>query len=327
MLLDLAMVVAGLILLMAGADYLVRGAVALAGRLGISKLVIGLTVVALGTSLPELVVSLRAALGGSTGLAVGNVVGSKIANIVLILGVAALISPINCTQRTLMRDGLIVLVVTVVFVIVGMTGGYDATFGLAAVLALVLYLGWSYVQDKRAGGGVHAQEAEEVEPIHGPVWKASGIVIGGLVAVLIGAELLVAGAVDIARVLGVSDEVIGLTLVAFGTSVPELATTAAAAWRRHADVALGNVLGSNLFNLFGILGVTAIVVPLPAPEKIQAFDSWVMLAVTVLLLPFMRTGWKIGRVEGAVFVTLYAAFVAAQFFGVGESMAARVAAW
>jgi cation:H+ antiporter len=327
MLLDLAMVVAGLVLLMLGADYLVRGAVALAGRLGISKLVIGLTVVALGTSLPELVVSLRAALGGATGLAVGNIVGSNIANILLILGTAALITPVSCTQPTLMRDALVMLLATVVFVVVGFTGGYDVVYGLVAVIALVGYLYYCYDHDRRNGGGVHAQEAEDVEPIQGPVWKAVGVVFGGLVGVLLGGELLVAGAVDIASALGVSDEVIGLTLVAFGTSVPELATTIAAAMRRHADVALGNVLGSNLFNLLGILGVTAIVVPLPVADKILAFDAWLLLAVTVLLIPFMRTGWRIGRVEGAVFAALYAAFIAAQFFGVGEHMAAVAAAW
>jgi cation:H+ antiporter len=285
-------------------------------------------VVALGPSLPELVVSLRAALGGATGLAVGNIVGSNIANILLILGTAALITPVSCTQPTLMRDALVMLAATVVFVAVGFTGGYDVLYGGAAVIALIGYLGYCYDHDRRNGGdSVHAQEADEVEPIQGPVWKAIAVVVGGLVGVLMGGELLVNGAVDIARALGVSDEVIGLTLVAFGTSVPELATTVVAAMRRHADVALGNVLGSNLFNLLGILGVTSIVVPLPAGEKILAFDVWVLLAVTVLLIPFMRTGWRIGRGEGAVFVAVYVAFIAAQFFGVGEHMAAMAAAW
>jgi len=321
MIADLAMVAGGLLLLMGGADYLVRGAVALARCIGVSALVIGLTVVALGTSLPELVVSLRAALGGNTGLTVGNIVGSNVANILLILGVAAVISPVGCTRATLFRDGTAMVAATILFVAVGLAGGFGRLYGVAGLVLLVGYMTYSYFHDRR-GDGPAAREAEEVEPIRGSLPLMVLAIVGGLVAVLAGGELLVHGAVDIARVLGVSDEVIGLTLVAFGTSVPELATTAVAAMRRHADVALGNVLGSNLFNVLGVLGVTAIAVPLPMPEKIAAFDIWVLAAVSILLVPLMRSGWRLGRIEGGIFLLLYAVFVTAQFYGVGEYMMA-----
>ncbi|MEQ8968416.1 MAG: calcium/sodium antiporter [Azospirillaceae bacterium] len=324
MIVDLAMVAGGFLLLMGGADYLVRGAVGLARRIGVSTLVIGLTVVALGTSLPELVVSLRAAIGGNTGLTVGNIVGSNIANILLILGVAAVIWPVACARTTLFRDGSAMVAATALFVVVGLAGGYGRIYGFVGLGLLVAYMGWCYHHDRR-DGGLAAREAEEVEPIQGSavlLWLA---ILGGLVAVVAGGELLVHGAVGIARTLGVSEEVIGLTLVAFGTSVPELATTVVAAMRRHADVALGNVLGSNLFNLLGVLGVTAIVVPLPLPDKIAAFDLWVMAGVSILLVPLMRSGWRLGRLEGGIFVMIYIAFVAAQFFGVGEYMTALAA--
>lgn len=324
MIVDLAMVAGGFLLLMGGADYLVRGAVGLARRIGVSTLVIGLTVVALGTSLPELVVSLRAAIGGNTGLAVGNIVGSNIANILLILGVAAVIWPVACARTTLFRDGSAMVAATALFVVVGLAGGYGRLYGIVGLGLLVAYMTWCYYHDRR-DGGLAAREAEEVEPIQGSAALLLLAILGGLVAVVAGGELLVHGAVGIARTLGVSEEVIGLTLVAFGTSVPELATTVVAAMRRHADVALGNVLGSNLFNLLGVLGVTAIVVPLPLPDKIAAFDLWVMAGVSILLVPLMRSGWRLGRLEGGLFIMLYIAFVAAQFFGVGEYMTALAA--
>ncbi len=320
MLIDIAMTVGGLVLLAFGADFLVRGAVALAHRLSISVLVIGLTVVAFGTSLPELLVSLRAALQGSTGLAVGNVVGSNIANVLLILGAAAAIYPIKCHRSTLLRDGTAMLVATALFIIAGLMGSIDRVHGIVGLLLLTGYLFLCYFMDRRANHAVTAQEVQDVDAIKGSLGFAVLAVVGGLIGVLAGAELLVNGSVSLARAFGVSEEVIGLTLVAFGTSVPELATTAAAAVRRHADVALGNILGSNLFNLLFIMGAVGLVVPFDFPAKIAAFDIWIMAAVSVALMPLMASGWRLSRVEGSILLVLYLVFVAAQFFGVGEMM-------
>ena len=326
MLIDALLTVGGLVLLVFGADFLVRGAVALAQRLGISPMVIGLTIVAFGTSLPELVVSLEAALGGSTPLAVGNVVGSNIANILLILGAAALIQPISCNRAAVVRDGLAMLVATVGFIAAGLAVTLGVVYGVVALICLFGYLYWSYLSDRRAtAAGKEAEEDgcaadSDVEPLKGPIYLALLATAGGLVGVIVGADMLVNGATGLARSFGVSEEVIGLTLVAFGTSVPELATTIVAAFRRHADVALGNVLGSNMFNLLGIMGVVTLLVPVDLPPKIAAFDIWVMLAVSIILFPFLRSGWRLSRVEGTVFLALYAAFIVAAFLGVGDAL-------
>ncbi len=321
MLIDSVFVLLGFVLLVVGADYLVRGAVAMARAIGVSPLIIGLTVVAFGTSLPELVVSLRASVGGAPGLALGNIVGSNVANILLILGVAALIYPIRCTRSVLIRDGSAMMAATIFFAVAALIGGFGWIYGAVAVSCLVASLAYSYFNDKKTGETLHTREAEDVEPIPGGGWKSALAVIVGLVGVIVGGELLVEGAVSMARELRVSEEVIGLTLVAFGTSVPELATTAVAAVRRHADVALGNVLGSNLFNLLGVLGITSLVTWLPTPPTTASFDVWVLLCVSFLLLVFMRTGWRLGRPEAVVLLLLYAVFIVAQFHGVGPMMA------
>ncbi|MEM7442117.1 MAG: calcium/sodium antiporter [Pseudomonadota bacterium] len=320
MLIDSSMVLVGFVLLIVGADFLVRGAVAVARWIGVSPLVIGLTVVAFGTSLPELVVSLRAALGDAQGLALGNIVGSNVANILLILGVAALIFPIRCTRTALVRDGSAMMAATVFFAVAAVLGGFGLIYGVTALICLLGLMLYSYFSDKKTGETLHTLEAEEVEPIEGGGVFAAIAVVGGLAAVIIGGELLVEGAVSIARELHVSDEVIGLTLVAFGTSVPELATTAVAAVRRQADIALGNVLGSNLFNLLGVLGVTSVTTWLPTPPTTASFDVWVLLGVSLLLLVFMRTGWRLGRPEAVVLLVLYVGFILAQFHGVGPMM-------
>lgn len=320
MLIDSAFVLVGFVLLVVGADYLVRGAVAIARTIGVSPLIIGLTVVAFGTSLPELVVSLRASLGGAPGLALGNIVGSNVANILLILGVAALIYPIRCNRAVLLRDGSAMMAATVFFAVAALLGGFGTVYGVIAVTCLIASMLFSYFNDKKTGETLHTKEADEVEPIPGGGWKAALAVSVGLVAVIVGGELLVEGAVSMARELHVSEEVIGLTLVAFGTSVPELATTAVAAVRRHVDVALGNVLGSNLFNLLGVLGVTSLTTWLPTPPTTASFDVWVLLGASLLLLVFMRTGWRLGRPEALVLLVLYAVFIVAQFHGVGPMM-------
>lgn len=302
---------AGLVLLFAGGEMLVRGAAALARRLGVPPLLIGLTVVGFGTSAPELLVSLEAALRAQPDLAMGNVVGSNIANILLILGASALIHPILVPATGIRRDALAVLAATLLLPALALNGTIDAWQGGAMVALLAGYIAWSYhtdLQARNGGAELHLHEAEELGAAPLPAWRSLLHLALGLAGVLLGARLLVSGAVDLARAMGVSETVIGLTLVAVGTSLPELATSVMAALRGHNDVALGNVLGSNLFNILGILGVTAAVVPLPFNPRLLALDLWVMLAATVVMLALFLGGRGLSRPGGVVFLLLYAGY-------------------
>lgn len=312
------LIIAGFALLLFGGESVVRGSVALAQRLGVSPLIVGLTIVGFGTSLPEMVVSVNAALVGSPGLAVGNVVGSNIANILLILGVAAIIAPIAVHPGAVKRDLLVMSAVTLVYVALGMTGQIVFWQGVLMLIALMAYIGFTVWHDNKSNDEVadlHREEAEEMGIIPLRTVSIAGIIIIGLFAVVVGAEWLVTGATTLATEFGVPEEVIGLTVVAIGTSLPELATAIVAAYRGHSDVCVGNVLGSNLFNLFGITGVTALFAPLPFSDKIVSFDLWVLLAATALIIPFMLSGRRISRIEGSVLLLLYIGFVASQFIG------------
>lgn len=310
--------IVGLVLLSGGADYLIRGAVAIASSLNISPLVVGLTVVALGTSLPELVVCVRAAIEGSPGIAVGNVVGSNIANILLILGAGALIFPITANRNHFLRDASIMLGATVLFVVLSFSGAFTFVPGAAMLGLLFVFLLFSYVQGKKHGiddlGLIDLGDAEPEIAVS--TAKAALWILGGLVAVALGAELLVNGATTIARGLGVSEEVIGLTMVAIGTSLPELATVVAAARKRHTDLVVGNVMGSNIFNILGVMGTTAMVTDVPVTAQILNFDIWIMTAVALLLVPFMLTGNVLSRREGAACLVVYIAYIAIQYVGV-----------
>ncbi len=321
------LIAGGLVLLVAGGELFVRGAVQIAERMSVSPLLIGLTLVGFGTSTPELVTSVKASLAGSPGIAVGNIVGSNIANILVILGIAALITPIAVGRGALRRDGTIVAAVALAFTGVSLFGTLDRAVGTLFLLGLVAYVAYAWREERRGEPGhtaafEKAQAFEEVHPsgLHathasapGAGWKgvaiSSGFALGGLVLVVLGGGLLVDGAVGLARGLGVSETVIGLTIVAIGTSMPELVTSVVAALRRHADVALGNVLGSNIYNILGIGGATALIAPTPIPAAIVAYDVWVMLGVSVLLLLLARTGWRIGRREGAGLLALYVVYV------------------
>lgn len=312
------LIIAGFALLLFGGESVVRGSVALAQRLGISPLIVGLTIVGFGTSLPEMVVSVNAALVGSPGLAVGNVVGSNIANILLILGVAALIAPIAVSPGAIKRDLLGMSAVTLVYVGLGMTGQIVFWQGALMLIALMSYIGFTVWHDNKSNDEVaelHREEAAEMGTIPLRTVSIAGIIIVGLFAVVIGAEWLVTGATTMATEFGVPEEVIGLTVVAIGTSLPELATAIVAAYRGHSDVCVGNVLGSNLFNLFGITGVTAMFTPLPFSDKIVSFDLWILLAATALIIPFMLSGRRISRLEGSILLLLYVGFIASQFIG------------
>ena len=309
----------GLGLLLFGGEVLLRGAVGLASQFGLSKLLIGFTVVAAATSMPEMVVVVAAGLEGFPDVGVGNVVGSNIANVLLILGAGAVLWPIATRPSEVMRDGLAVLAASALFVVLAFAGTIMWFHGVAMLALLVGYLSYSYRRErrlKRASANETTAEAEESEeeqglPTRWPV--ALGLVAFGVVLLVVGSELLIDGAVDIARAIGVTEAVIGLTLVAVGTSLPELATAIVAGLRHHSEVALGNVLGSNLFNILSVLAVMGIVVPFDVTAEILALDIWVMLGVSLLLLPVMLTGWRIGRAEGAFFLLLYAAYIGMQF--------------
>lgn len=304
MIVDLLLVLAGLLLLVFGGDLLVKGAVNLSLRLGVAPIVVGLTVVAFGTSAPELLVSLSAALSGSTDIALGNVVGSNIANVLIILGATALVSGIITKEHDLRESWAMMFAASVLVIALTFTGeiGRVEGFILLAALALVLL---------RQISGARIDKPEQIEGAEPgatgrqiTIWLA-----GGLVALPVGAHLLVAGASDIARLMGISEAVIGLTLVAIGTSLPEMAASVASAVRGRADLALGNVVGSNIFNILAILGITSVVAPLPIPSQMLQLDLWVMLGSSLLIAPFLFRGIPMTRPVGAVFLSAYAAYV------------------
>lgn len=305
-------IAAGFVLLFAGGEALVRGSVAVATRLGVSKLVIGLTLVGFGTSTPEMVTSLQAALAGAPGIAVGNVVGTNIANVLLILGIASLVRPLPCDPAALRRDGSVMVAATAALAGLALTGGIGRTAGAALLLALAAYLGLTFVIERRNGSKaaqMHIHEAEDALPADPSLPLNALLAAAGIVAVIAGAWSLVEGASTLARRAGVSEGVIGLTVVAVGTSLPELATSVVAAYKRHADVALGNIIGSNIFNILAILGTTAVVKPLPIPAEMARFDVWVTLATALVLMVFAATGLRLSRPEGAVFVAAYLGYI------------------
>lgn len=307
----LTQIVLGLVLLVAGGDGFVRGSVAIAKRLGLSPLLIGLTLVGFGTSTPELLTSVQAALAGSPGIAMGNVVGSNVANILLILGLAAIVQPLRTSPETFHRDGTMLLLATLACLGLVLWGEITRGPGLLLLLSLVGYVVYAYWQETRHHDASAAMHAAEADAARGPhrLWLALVLTAGGLGATLFGAGLLVEGAISTAKALAISETVIGLTVVAVGTSLPELVVSLMAAIRREADVAFGNIVGSNIYNVLGILGVTALVQPLAVPAEIAAFDIWVMLAATLTLLVFAISGWRVNRVEGAILLALYAIYV------------------
>ncbi|MBM9595653.1 calcium/sodium antiporter [Roseitranquillus sediminis] len=306
---------AGLVLLLGGGEALVRGSVSAASRLGVSKLLIGLTLVGFGTSTPELVASLEAALSGSPGVAAGNIVGSNIANILLILGVSAALLPIATSRDAFRRDGTVLTAATLLMVAVILGGEMGRLVGGIFLILLLGYTLFSYFSETRArdaAGDVYEAEADEVAVPGMSLWAGLALAVAGIAGVIFGASLLVGSAIEIARGAGLSEAVIGLTLVALGTSLPELVTSVMAAVRRHGDVAFGNIVGSNVFNILGIAGTTALVSPFAVPPEIVRFDVWVMLAATLLLVVFAITGWRVSRREGALFLLAYAAYIFVQ---------------
>lgn len=314
MLQQVLMFLAGLAVLVVGADVLVRGASRLAVSFGVSPLVVGLTVVAFGTSAPEMAVSVGSALAGSPDLAIGNVVGSNIANVLLILGISALITPLLVDEQIIRQEIPIMIGASALLVVMALDGNIGLLESIALFGLVIAYTVFLVVQSRRASK--HVQDEFETE-IPTSTWDRHwavqvGLIVGGLVMLVVGADWLVDSAVAFARAFGVSDLVIGLTVVAVGTSMPEIATSIVAAIRGQRDIAVGNVVGSNVFNLLAVLGAAGIAsgAGLPVSEAARNFDLWVMLAVAFACLPIMITGREIARWEGGVFLAYYAAYTA-----------------
>ncbi|RVU46533.1 calcium/sodium antiporter [Rubrivivax rivuli] len=313
---NLLLFVAGLVGLVLGANLLVRGASKLALSFGISPLVVGLTIVAFGTSAPEVAVSVGAVLDGKTDLAVGNVVGSNIFNVLFILGISALITPLVVDRQLIRQEVPIMIGASLLLLAVGLDGRiglFDALLLFALVVAYTVFL---IVQSRRAGQA--AAGDDEMPALEAGTWDTRlpaqlALIVGGLVALVLGSDALVTAAVAFAKQMGVSDLVIGLTIVAAGTSMPEVATSITAAIKGERDIAVGNVVGSNTFNILGCLGLSGLAsgtTGLVLAPSVLTFDIWVMLAVALACLPVFITGREIARWEGGVFLAYYAAYVA-----------------
>ncbi|WP_373069851.1 calcium/sodium antiporter [Gemmatimonas sp.] len=321
MLADSLFLLLGLVLLIAGGDLLVRGAVRIAERLRLSPMLIGLTVVGMGTSMPELAASVKASLAGSPGIAIGNIVGSNIANALLILGIATLIAPIEVKTRALLRDGGVGILSVLALLAAGATVGLSREIGIAFLIAMVGYIYYAFRQERAEASPSAAQDRavpkENIDPALVPPDQPGGrlstailLFLAGLALIVGGGTVLVNAAIAMAKVLGVTEEIIGLTIVAVGTSFPELVTSAVAAYRKQGDIALGNVLGSNIYNILFIGGVTGAVRPTVVPAGIMAFDLWFLLAVSVVVVLFALSGGRLSRKEGLVLVAGYVAYSA-----------------
>lgn len=305
----------GLLILLLAGDALVRGAVNLSLRLGVPALIVSLTIVAFGTSAPELLISIKAVQENAPGIALGNVVGSNTANILLVLGLPALLATLHTSECDTRRNYVLMLLASVLFIGLAFCGTFTVTSGMILLAGLGLMLANAFREahaHRKACGAACADDdlevLEEADP-NMPWWRIGMFLALGLLGLPMGAHLLVDNASVIARTYGVSETVIGLTLVALGTSLPELATTVMAALRRQADVALGNVIGSNMFNLLAIVGVATLFGPIPVDPSFLEFDLWVMLAASLLLIPFVFFKLDINRFWGAVLSAMYIGYV------------------
>ncbi|MFZ2955774.1 MAG: calcium/sodium antiporter [Candidatus Ozemobacteraceae bacterium] len=326
MALDLFFIITGLVVLTLAADCLVFGACALARRFGVSPLLIGLTIVAAGTSAPELVVSLQASFENNPGISVGNVIGSNIFNTAAILGIAALIRPITVSRAVIRRDVPVMIVASVLCLFFARDGLYSRSESAFFLVLLVVYTGFSYLQSRNTPDQaplpqtlphlVPLTQTGNMSPtlsqplatvaavvkIDVPTSQARecGFLLAGLLGMILGSKLLLVGAVSVAKQFGLSDEIIGLTLVAAGTSLPELATSVMAAWKGESEIAIGNVVGSNIFNILGILGIAGVLLPLQVSPHMLSVDILVMVGFAIALVPIMRSGMKVSRFEGAL---------------------------
>lgn len=311
---DWLYVIVGLVILLLAGDSLVKGAVNMSLRLGVPALIVSLTIVAFGTSAPELLISIQAIMDGVPGLALGNVVGSNTANVLLVLGIPALLATMHTSECDTRHSYLQMIAATGLFMVLCFIGDLTWVTGivlLIALAAMLVYAAMSANKHRKAAKSVEIDDEEEIEGADPNLgWGKILFFLGlGVIGLPLGASLLVDGSVNIAREFGISETVIGLTLVAIGTSLPELATTVMAALRRQADVALGNVIGSNMFNLLGIIGVASLVGTIPVDPQFLRFDLWVMLGATLLLIPFVFMKTDINRMWGVILSALYVTYL------------------
>jgi cation:H+ antiporter len=298
------MTLVGLVVLVVGAEAMVRGAVDLAFRARISPLVVGLTVVSMGTSAPELLVSLFAAMKGNPVIAVGNVVGSNIVNITFILGLCILILPLEVDRDSYRFHWPVMMAASLLFGALFMDDAISMVEGAGFVLLLLAYIVWMVRRSRQQTAARDERQAASM-----PAWRAIALLLIGVLGLAKGADWFVEGSVAISRGLGVSEQLIGVTVVAVGTSLPELVTSLVAALRKQADVSLGNLVGSNVFNLLGILGISAIIKPIEGDHAAFQLDNGAMLLSAALLYPLMRLGERLGRWQGAVLVLFYVGYV------------------
>ena len=304
---NIGLIVLGFLLLIKGGDYLVDGAVAIARRAKLSPMVIGLTIVGFGTSAPELLVSLQASLANNSGIAVGNVVGSNIANIALILGVTALIAPCSTDRQTLRVDAPFMISSCTLFVTVAMMfGGVSRWVGLVSLLLLLAFVTWQVWNSRKNN---QKEENPENEPAMA-LWKAIIIVVGSILALTYGADWLIQGATGVARAIGISDRIIGLTIIAVGTSLPELFASVMSARKGETDMAIGNVIGSITFNILCVIGVSSAICPIEGIDPAFSFDFILMIGLSVLLWIFLYTHRMLVRWEGFAFLAIYVAYIA-----------------
>lgn len=310
------LVIVGLGLLLFAGDLLVKGAVSLAVRFHIPPIIIGLTIIAFGTSAPELFIGIESVYSGNTGIALGNVVGSNIANILLVLGIPSMIYPTQVNQPSIRRNTLIMISASVLFIWMAQKGSIEMQDGIILFFLIAMFLAYSATRALNSpGADPTADELADVQAISG--LPQTGLIIAafllfGLIGLQVGAKFMVDGGVYVAEGLGIDKTVIGLSMIAFGTSLPELATTVVAAMRRHSDLAIGNVIGSNIFNILAVMGITAIVAGdagIPVPTTVLGFDLWIMLATGSLLLPFALFHRSITRPMGAAFLIAYGIYI------------------
>jgi cation:H+ antiporter len=317
LIIDFLMIAGGLVFLYLGGEGLLKGSISLAIKFGLSKFIVSAIIIGFGTSLPELTVSVGAALKGSSDIALGNVVGSNIANIILILSIGILIFPLAMKVNAVKRDALVMVGASALLCVMAVTGTFTFILGAILFSALIAYIGVSYVMDKKQTASANQTEPseEETAQILSPLLMTVYILFG-LLFLVIGAKLMVDGSISLARDFGISEAIIGLTVVAVGTSLPELAATIVSAIKKQADMIIGNILGSNIFNILGILGITAMIKPISVDAHMLNFDVWFMLGVAIFLAALL---WAkrplLGRMTGSVMLLAYMTYVGFLYMG------------
>lgn len=305
---DYLYLIAGLAILVLSGEFLVKGAVGIALKYKVSTLVIGMTIVSLGTSAPELFVSVKAALEGHPDISIGSVVGSNISNIALVLGLTALIFPISVQRSTLISDWPMMMLATIAFYLLSLDNTLGIWEGVCFVSVIVLFSIWIFMKSRKRGKSLDVES--EAQPItKNKVWLNIVLVIAGSLGLIYGSDWLVKGAVGIAENFGVSERVISVTIIAFGTSVPELITSCVAAFKKETDISVGNLIGSNLFNILAILGITSIVEEIHVSEETLNMDMYWLLAISLFIFPLMYFGKKVSRLKGVVLVLFYFSYI------------------